>query len=144
MLSTKFLTLVKNLAMGEWFTSRTSACGLFAVLINKIDEKYGSELRNLYNQLCHDDTPIVRRAASTHLGTFAKENDSEYVILDLVPMFTFLAGDEQDSVRLLAVSNCVAFASLLSVEENTTYVLPTVRECAGDKSWRVRYMVADK
>ena len=30
-LETHFLPLVKRLAVGDWFTSRTSACGLFSV-----------------------------------------------------------------------------------------------------------------
>lgn len=30
-LETHFVPLVKRLAVGDWFTSRTSACGLFSV-----------------------------------------------------------------------------------------------------------------
>jgi serine/threonine-protein phosphatase 2A regulatory subunit A len=59
-------------------------------------------------------------------------------------MFVALAQDEQDSVRLLAVENCVAVAALLSADENSTLVLPVVRACTQDKSWRVRYMVAEQ
>merc|ERR1711994_879986 len=63
---------------------------------------------------------------------------------DLVPMFVNLAQDEQDSVRLLAVEACVSIASLLQTEDVEQLVMPTLRQCAEDKSWRVRYMVADK
>jgi len=60
------------------------------------------------------------------------------------PMFNHLAKDDQDSVRLLAVENCVALATLLKdKEELNKFILPTVRACAEDKSWRVRYMVAE-
>lgn len=59
-------------------------------------------------------------------------------------MFVALASDEQDSVRLLAVENCVAIGSLLTPDENASLVLPTVRACVQDKSWRVRYMVAEQ
>lgn len=58
-------------------------------------------------------------------------------------LFQTLAQDEQDSVRLLAVENCAAIGAMLTPEENSQLVLPTIRACAQDKSWRVRYMVAD-
>ena len=50
----------------------------------------------------------------------------------------------QDSVRLLAVEACVSIASLLPSEDTEQLVMPTLRQAAEDKSWRVRYMVADK
>lgn len=50
----------------------------------------------------------------------------------------------QDSVRLLDVEACVSIASLLPPEDVEQYVMPTLRQAADDKSWRVRYMVADK
>lgn len=50
----------------------------------------------------------------------------------------------QDSVRLLAVEACVSIASLLGHEDIEALILPTLRLATEDKSWRVRYMVADK
>lgn len=35
-------------------------------------------------------------------------------------------------------------AELLQQEDVEQLVMPTLRQCAEDKSWRVRYMVADK
>ena len=57
---------------------------------------------------------------------------------------TFYHQDEQDSVRLLAAEACAAVAALLPPEDMEQLVMPTVRARAGDTSWRVRYMVADK
>lgn len=47
-------------------------------------------------------------------------------------------------MRLLAVEACVSIAQLLSQEDLEVLVMPTLRQAAEDKSWRVRYMVADK
>ena len=47
-------------------------------------------------------------------------------------------------MRLLAVEACAVVATLLSTEDTEQLVMPTLREAANDKSWRVRYMVADK
>ena len=47
-------------------------------------------------------------------------------------------------MRLLAVDACVTIATLLPQEDVEQLVMPTLRLCVGDTSWRVRYMVADK
>jgi len=44
----------------------------------------------------------------------------------------------------LAVEACVSIAALLQQEDVEQLVMPTLRQCASDQSWRVRYMVADK
>ena len=38
----------------------------------------------------------------------------------------------------------MSIAGLLSHEDTDALIMPTMRGCAQDKSWRVRYMVADK
>ena len=47
-------------------------------------------------------------------------------------------------MRLLSVEACVAISSLLQQDDVDQLVMPTMRQSAEDKSWRVRYMVADK
>uniref|UniRef100_T1J3L9 Protein phosphatase PP2A regulatory subunit A n=1 Tax=Strigamia maritima TaxID=126957 RepID=T1J3L9_STRMM len=139
-----FVPLLKRLSTGDWFTSRTSACGLFSVCYPRVSNSVKIELRNHFRNLCQDDTPMVRRAAAGKLGEFAKVVELEHLKADLIPMFVNLAQDEQDSVRLLAVEACVSIASLLPQEDVEQLVMPTLRQAAEDKSWRVRYMVADK
>jgi serine/threonine-protein phosphatase 2A regulatory subunit A len=63
--------------------------------------------------------------------------------LDIIPLFSKLAQDEQDSVRLLTVEDLVAIAEILTKEESKTYLLQTLRSMVSDKSWRVRYMIAE-
>lgn len=41
-----FVPLVKRLAIGDWFTSRTSACGLFSVSYPRVSSSVKSELRS--------------------------------------------------------------------------------------------------
>ena len=44
----------------------------------------------------------------------------------------------------MAIEACVSIAALLPQEDVEQLVMPTLRQCASDQSWRVRYMVADK
>lgn len=111
---------LQRLVSGEWFTSRTSACGLFSVCYPRVPASVKSDLRNLFRQLCQDETPMVRRAAAGKLGEFAKVVEVEYLKSDLIPMFVQLAQDDQDSVRLLAVEACVSIAQLLQQEDVET------------------------
>lgn len=125
-LEAHFVPLVKRLATGDWFTSRTSGCGLFAVAYARVSsnvkgtymenrDRYSlmggrfeissslrlADLRSLFRNLCQDDTPMVRRAASGKLGEFAKVVEVEFLKSDLIPMFINLAMDEQASVLLI-------------------------------------------
>ena len=87
---------------------------------------------------------MVRRAAASKLGEFAKVVEPDYLRQELVPLFTNLANDEQDSVRLLAIEAGIAMAGLFRHEDLEQQMMQTLRAATEDKSWRVRYVVADK
>ena len=138
-----YVPLVKRLAGGEWFTSRTSATALFAAGYTKASAPTRDELRRLFAGLCTDDTPMVRRAAAKELGGFSKTLDHDTLINDLLPAFKKLSQDDQDSVRLLTVDALIAIAEALSDDECKAHLGSTMKAMVSDKSWRVRYMVAD-
>lgn len=87
---------------------------------------------------------MVRRASASKLGEFAKVLEPEYLKSDIISLWSHLANDEQDSVRLLAVEACVPIASLLPQEDLEQQVMPILKQAVEEKSWRVRYMAADK
>lgn len=74
---------------------------------------------------------------------FAKNLTKELIISDIIPLYRKLSSDDQDSVRLLTVQDLIAIAESLDHEESKNYLLPSIRSAVQDKSWRVRYMVAD-
>jgi serine/threonine-protein phosphatase 2A regulatory subunit A len=136
--------VITKLAQGDWFTAKVSACGLFASAYGRLGSDAGAKttLRQLYALLAADETPMVRRAAAKHIGGLAGVVEKEAVTGELLALFHGLANDDQDSVRLLAIENCTAFARVLTQPENQRDILPLVKACAGDKSWRVRNNVA--
>ncbi|CAH8651863.1 unnamed protein product [Schistosoma bovis] len=143
-LETHFLPLIKRLATGDWFTSRTSACGLFSVIYRQSSTAVRAELRRAFKQLCTDDTPMVRRAAANRLGELARCLELDALRSDLLPLLPPLSQqDDQDSVRLLGVNASVDFAEVLPTEDVLTHIIPLIRGAAEDKSWRVRYQLAD-
>jgi len=46
-LESHFIPLVKRLASGDWFTSRTSSCGLFSVCYTRATTATKTDLRSL-------------------------------------------------------------------------------------------------
>lgn len=64
----------------------------------------------------------------------------------MIPLFQHLASDDQDSVRLLTVEILISIAEVIPKEQQTSHgtLLTALRSLFEDKSWRVRYMVADR
>lgn len=89
---------------------------------------------------------MVRRQAATNLAKFVKTMPSDLVVSDMIPLFQHLASDDQDSVRLLTVEVLISIAEVVPKEQQPSHgvILAILRSLFGDKSWRVRYMVADK
>ncbi|KAH1074448.1 hypothetical protein J1N35_026776 [Gossypium stocksii] len=112
-----FVPLVKRLAAGEWFTARVSACELFHIAYPSAPEMLKTELRSIYSQLCQDDMPMA----------------------EIMQIFNNLTQDDQDSVQLLAVEGCATLGKLLEPQDCVAHILPVI-----DKSWRVRYVVANQ
>eukprot|EP00002_Diphylleia_rotans_P038030 TRINITY_DN8584_c0_g1_i1.p1 TRINITY_DN8584_c0_g1~~TRINITY_DN8584_c0_g1_i1.p1 ORF type:complete len:574 (-),score=111.35 TRINITY_DN8584_c0_g1_i1:338-2059(-) len=137
----EIIPALRRMSFGDWFTSKAAACGMFATVYPKAGQWKG-ELRSIFQQLCRDETPIVRRAAASQLGALSKKFDKEH-LGDLVILLNKLGADEQDSVRLLSIEAAISLGEFFTPEENITKILPMIRSCCGDKSWRVRYMVAD-
>ena len=89
---------------------------------------------------------MVRRQAANNLAKFIKSMPAAIVIEDMIPLFQHLAGDDQDSVRLLTVEVLIAIAEAVPKEQQSSHgvLLQALRSLFEDKSWRVRYMVADR
>ena len=142
-----FIPLAVRLSKADWFTSKISACGLYSAPYGKATPSSQEGLRQHFGQLVHDETPMVRRQSATHLSKFVKEMQSPAVVVDeMIPMFQHLASDDQDSVRLLTVDVLIAIAEVVPKEQQSSHgvLLSSLRSLFEDKSWRVRYMVADR
>ncbi len=63
-----YLPVVKRLTQTDWFTSRASATGLYASAYSSMNDETQKEMRDAFAGLCKDDTPMVRRAATTALS----------------------------------------------------------------------------
>ncbi|KAG6365031.1 hypothetical protein INS49_006637 [Diaporthe citri] len=141
-----FIPLTIRLSKADWFTSKVSGCGLYTSPYQKVSPPMQQQLRQQFGQLVHDETPMVRRQAATNLSKFVKEMPASIVVEEMIPMFQHLAQDDQDSVRLLTVEVLIAVAEVVPKEQQSSHgvLLTSLRSLIEDKSWRVRYMIADR
>jgi serine/threonine-protein phosphatase 2A regulatory subunit A len=135
-----------RLSKADWFTSKISATGLYNIPYTRATPPSQQLLRQHYGQLVHDDTPMVRRQAASNLAKFIKTMPAAIVIDEMIALFQHLASDDQDSVRLLTVDILIAIAEAVPKEQQSSHgvLLTALRSLFEDKSWRVRYMVADR
>lgn len=141
-----FVPMVLRLSKADWFTSKVSATGLYSVPYKKAAPNLQQSLRQYFAGLVHDETPMVRRQAANNLAKFVKEMNTQVIIDEIMPLFQYLASDDQDSVRLLTVEIFISMAEEIPKEQQPSHgvLLTSLRVLFEDKSWRVRYMVADR
>jgi serine/threonine-protein phosphatase 2A regulatory subunit A len=89
---------------------------------------------------------MVRRQAASNFAKFVKEMPAAIVVEEMIPMFQHLVQDDQDSVRLLTVEILISIAEVVPKEQQASHgvLLTSLRALIEDKSWRVRYMIADR
>lgn len=106
-------------------------------------------IRQWFEELLQNGLGFVLNAISlvcVHLTPsqpFTKKLAKEQVISSALPVYRKLAADDQDSVRLLTVQDLIVIAQQLQPDEVKDQLLLQLRQSVSDKSWRVRYMVAN-
>lgn len=127
--------MAKRLSAADWFTAKVSAAGMIAPILAL---QLSPELLNIYRDLAHDDTPMVRRSAAKHLGKVLKQSGlkhRDFATSTLPGLMT----DEQDSVRLLAAASLADVGSDYGKDPAWTiqHWLPLVKDASTDMSWYV-------
>jgi hypothetical protein len=75
--------------------------------------------------LCLDETPMVKRAAASHLGKYAASiKDKDLLKTEILDMCMSLAKDDQDSVRLLGVENFTQLGPMFTEDESRSVTIP--------------------
>ena len=141
-LTGKFIPILKRLANGDWFTTRVSATGLFASSYPHVPDTIQSDLRSLFNNLCNDDTPMVRKSAFTQLGPYALTLQRQYLKSDVYPIVKAIAVDDMDSMRVYAIDACASLVTIADANDYANVLLPIIEALQDDASWRVRQALA--
>ena len=132
--TTNLVSMTKRLVGADWFTAKVSVSGMLPAL-HKLTKH--TEIPYLYKELCLDETPMVRRAASLHLGHLLASLEDPGC--DLIHILQQLCKDEQDSVRMLAVSSLATVGPSYGSTPDFTQAtfLPILKAGSTDMSWYV-------
>ncbi len=134
--------IVLRLAKNESnFTSRVSGVHLITSTYPNAG-KMKEYLRQQFNELSHEETPMVKRAVALQIGGMARVLEKQYIVNELVQQFKDLANDDQDSVRVNTLQSLNLIVTVLPKEMNKTHILPMLIQSTEDKSWRIRHALA--
>ncbi|EDS39336.1 serine/threonine protein phosphatase 2a regulatory subunit a [Culex quinquefasciatus] len=153
---------LQRLVSGDWFTSRTSACGLFSVCYPRVSAALKAELHNNFRQLCQHKTPMnvmptlrqcvndsswrVRYMVAEKFTDLQKAVGPEITKTDLVPAFQYLLKDTEAEVRASAATKVTDFCSNLDKGSQEqiimTSILPYVKELVADPNQHVKSALA--
>lgn len=88
------MPMVIRLASAEInFTSRVSAVNLMCSVYTR-SVNFKDTIRNKFNELCREETPIVKKAVANKIGEFAKVLEKQHVVNELIQQFKDLASDD--------------------------------------------------
>jgi len=139
-----YLNMVKRLSLWDHYPSRVAACYLFAPCYSFISENEKVEIRQLYSELAHDDTPMVRRAAAANLKDMVDVIEEEVVKTEIIGLFTMLVKDDIDSVKINAIQNSSYLLPFYSTYEDRKNLILVLKNTDPEqRSWRVRYTLAE-
>jgi len=139
-----YLNMIKRLALWDNYPSRVSACYLFSLCYKYIPENEKVEIRQLYSELAHDDTPMVRRAAAANIKNMVNAVEEQYVKSEIIPIFSALIRDDIDSVKINALENSTYLIPFYTKQEIVDNLIPLIKNVDPERrSWRVRYALGE-
>lgn len=159
-LNNSFIPLINRLSKERWFSLHIAATGLFKSVITRLNSSSDRfNLLNLYNDLIHDDSPLVRKEAAKNLPILINklstenllndvendnENDNENLWSLLNSMLSTILNDNQDSIKFLSVDIIISLLSSNYNSKDFDSYFANIIILINDPSWRVRYMVSNK
>lgn len=115
--SQHFLPVIKQLAGWDNYPSRISACSLVGACFKYYKDQESIDVRQIYKELCKDDTPMVRRTAAHNLSLICAYIDKDAVKEELLPIWSKLILDELDSVKVKAIESSVDLIKYLEKQD---------------------------
>lgn len=133
-LESHFVPLVKRLAVGDWFTSRTSACGLFSVCYPRLSVATKGKKKQLQKNFYMYILSLLMWSCFRFL------TDLIFIVVfpsiptaELRSHFRSLCQDDTPMVRRAAAAKLGEFAKVVEVEYLKTDLIPMFVALAQDE-----------
>ncbi|KAK2958468.1 putative Serine/threonine-protein phosphatase 2A 65 kDa regulatory subunit A alpha [Blattamonas nauphoetae] len=146
-METTVFELGKRLAVGDWITKRASAPSILPHVYPHCNAKQKEEILKMTQELCGDPIILVRRNAAKSLMKLVGVVDRSTAKNTLIPLFKTLLSDLHDSIRIWLMDILVAFVtppSPITNDEIKSTLISFYKQLADDKSWRIKFKVAER
>jgi serine/threonine-protein phosphatase 2A regulatory subunit A len=152
-ITNNFIPLINRLAKERWFSLHIAATGLFKSILIKINDQQRLSLLKLFQDLIHDDSPMVRKSSAKELPILIDLLNSNINLINddvwnlITNMYESLVNDNQDSVKFLSVDVLISILKYLKISNKDNQIddlFNSLITLINDPSWRVRYMVAER
>ena len=136
------LEQIARMNSSEWLNSKISLSILLPVISKEISIEGQALVLDTFRSLLINSNAQIRKIAAENfknlIGKVHASHESS-----LQEMLGLLGVDAEDSVRTIAVEDLLCHFSALGTRHNSS-LMPVFRMLMDDKSWRVRYIMAEK
>ena len=133
---------VVKMTLSQSFSVKMSALNIITDIFPLLTQEEKVNILDKINTLFAEESLIIRRNLANKLGKICKYIPKETLQNEIFNHFKNLTNDDSDSVRIITIESLIELAKVFSNEENKTYVIPLIIQMTGDKSWRVKLMLA--
>jgi serine/threonine-protein phosphatase 2A regulatory subunit A len=140
--------MLNKMMSSDWFTSKISCVCLSAPIYKNASPSLQLEileyiiLNSFLKKSATDEVPQVRKTVGSQLKELL--NTCKVPEVEAISIFNSIKNDELDAVKMMAVDICMGLIKCYGFPKMGTTVLSFLKAAVEDKSWRIRYMVADK
>lgn len=139
-------------------TARIVPVSLLSMVYPRVDGDVPVQLRGMFERMCSDDNPLVRRAVTSIIADLANAAGASAAAWT-VQLLEKATADSHDIVRIFAVKSCIQLATnlrrILHAKPNASredannslrllyiQMVPMVNTYTSDSSWQVRLETA--
>jgi serine/threonine-protein phosphatase 2A regulatory subunit A len=141
-ISTLVIPSVVKMALSQSFSIKMSALNIITEIFPLLSPDEKVNILDKINTLFAEESLILRRNLANKLGKLCKHIPKETLQNEIFNHFKNLTNDDSDSVRIITIESLIELAKVFTNEENKTFVIPLIIQMTGDKSWRVKLVLA--
>lgn len=133
------LEQIARMNSSEWLNSKLALCEILPIISKEISIDGQLTVLDTFRSLLTNSNPQVRKSAAENFKYFIGNVHPRHEN-NLQELLGLVGVDKEDSVRVIVVEDLL---SMMSVKV-TPSLLSVFRMLMDDKSWRVRYIMAEK
>ncbi|KAL4089454.1 hypothetical protein QTP88_024488 [Uroleucon formosanum] len=133
-----FIPFIASLTMNDKCTKRCSVSHLFTTVYMRVSPKHQSDLMDYHCFLSLDFIASVRQNAANNLIDFSEVVHMSIFDSKLTPRLEQFSFDQNEHIRILALSMAITFSKKFDVTYTKQIILPIVLNSINDPSCEVR------